>query len=208
MLAITHSAFSHDQLLVAAVCCAASLVLLSRCVVRVVACCCALGCVAACCAVSPVAVLRCVASCCAVVFWVAFSGPVWCRCLLCRALGPCPSPWGVVPSGTVFCRASLCFVLCVVRVLPRCVGACCCSPLCFVPCVSWGVVLCVVLFHLDISYFFAMKRPSTSPLAPSSTGEDTPRFSMALRDFSGATSLKDERVGHYLAVWARSCPLA
>ena len=66
----------------------------------------------------------------------------------------------------------------------------------------------VPLTNLDISYFFAMKRPTTSPLAPSSTGEDTSLLSMALRDLSGATSLKDERVGHYLATWALSCPLA
>ena len=30
----------------------------------------------------------------------------------------------------------------------------------------------------------------------------------ALRDLSGASNLKDERVGHYLATWALSCPLA
>ena len=53
-----------------------------------------------------------------------------------------------------------------------------------------------------------MKRPSTSRLAPSSTGEDTSLLSMALQDLSGATSLKDEQVGHYLATWAVSCPLA
>ena len=33
-------------------------------------------------------------------------------------------------------------------------------------------------------------------------------MSKALRDLSGATSLKDESVGHYLATWALSCPLA
>ena len=66
----------------------------------------------------------------------------------------------------------------------------------------------MIISHLDISYFFAMKRPSTSPLAPSSTGEDTSQLSMALWDLSGATSLKDVRVGHYLATWALSCPLA
>ena len=31
---------------------------------------------------------------------------------------------------------------------------------------------------------------------------------MALWDLSGATSLKDDEVGHYLATWALSCPLA
>ena len=53
-----------------------------------------------------------------------------------------------------------------------------------------------------------MKRPATSPLAPSSTGKDTSLLSKALRELSGASNLKDERVGHYLATWALSCPLA
>ena len=53
-----------------------------------------------------------------------------------------------------------------------------------------------------------MKCPSTSPLAPSPTGEDTSLLSKARRDLSGASGLKDERVGHYLARWALSCPLA
>ena len=53
-----------------------------------------------------------------------------------------------------------------------------------------------------------MKRPATSPLAPSSTGKDSSRLSKALRDLSGASDLKNERVGHYLATWAISCPLA
>ena len=52
-----------------------------------------------------------------------------------------------------------------------------------------------------------MKRPSTSPLAPSSTGEDISLLSKALGDLNGATSLKDERVDYYLATWAPSCPL-
>ena len=42
-----------------------------------------------------------------------------------------------------------------------------------------------------------MKGPSTSPLAPSSTGKDPSLLSKALRDLSGASSLKDEGVGHY-----------
>ena len=62
--------------------------------------------------------------------------------------------------------------------------------------------------NLDISYFFAMNRPSTSPLATPSTREDTSPLSMALPDRAGAFSLKDKRVGHYLAMWALSCPLA
>ena len=45
-------------------------------------------------------------------------------------------------------------------------------------------------------------------VAPSSTAKDTSLLSKALRDLSGASNLKDERVGHYLATWALSCPLA
>ena len=33
-------------------------------------------------------------------------------------------------------------------------------------------------------------------------------MSKALRDFSGATTLKHERLGHYVAMWALSCSLA
>ena len=53
-----------------------------------------------------------------------------------------------------------------------------------------------------------MKRPATSPLAPSSTGKDTSLLSKALRELNGASNLKDEQVGHYLATWVLSCPLA
>ena len=53
-----------------------------------------------------------------------------------------------------------------------------------------------------------MKPPSTSSLARSSTGGDSSLLSKALGNLSGATSLKNERVGHYLATWALSCPLA
>ena len=69
-------------------------------------------------------------------------------------------------------------------------------------------VPCSYVPHLDILYFCAMKRPSTSPLAPSSTREDTSLLSKALRDLSGATSLKDGWVCHDLAMWALPCPLA
>ena len=48
-----------------------------------------------------------------------------------------------------------------------------------------------------------MKRPATSPLASSSTGKDTSLLCKGLRDLSGASNLKDERVGH-----CASCPLA
>ena len=65
-----------------------------------------------------------------------------------------------------------------------------------------------LLSRSDITHFFAMKCPATSPLAPSSAGNDTSLLSKALRDLSGASELKDERVGRYLATWALSCPLA
>ena len=53
-----------------------------------------------------------------------------------------------------------------------------------------------------------MERPSTSPLVPSSNRADTSLLPMVLRDLSGAISVKNDRVGHYLAMWALSCPLA
>ena len=53
-----------------------------------------------------------------------------------------------------------------------------------------------------------MERPATSPLAPSSTRKDTSFLSKVVRDLNGASNLKDEQVGHYLATWALSCPLA
>ena len=52
-----------------------------------------------------------------------------------------------------------------------------------------------------------MKRPATSPLAPSSTGKNTSLLSTVLRDLSGASNIKDERVGHYSTTCALSCPL-
>ena len=101
-------------------------------------------CAVLCCA-CPGAVLRraaacCVARCCAVVCCVAL---VWCRCLLRRALWRCPSPWGPVLCGAVFCGVPPRCVLCAVCVLSWRGGACCCSPLCLVLCVSRGAVLCV-----------------------------------------------------------------
>ena len=53
-----------------------------------------------------------------------------------------------------------------------------------------------------------MKCPATTPLAPSSPGKDTSLLSKAVRELTGASTLKDERVGHYLATWALSCTLA
>ena len=53
-----------------------------------------------------------------------------------------------------------------------------------------------------------MKRPATSPLSPSSPGKGNSLLSKALLDLSGASNLKDERVGNYLATLALSCRLA
>ena len=105
-----------------------------RSVLRAVLCCAWLG------AALRRAAARCVARCCDVLCCVAL---VWCRCLLRRALWRCPSPWGPVLCGAVFCGVPPRCVLCAVRVLSWRGGACCCSPLCFVLCVSRGAVLCV-----------------------------------------------------------------
>ena len=101
-----------------------------------------------CCAVCPwvrccVALLRIVhpvLCCCVLCCLVAL---VWCCCLFCRALWRCPSPWGPVLCGAVFCGVPPRCVRCALCVLSWCVGARCCSPLCFVLCVSWGAALCV-----------------------------------------------------------------
>ena len=108
-----------------------------------------LVCVAVCCVVLCVsgcgAVLRCCALCrpvlrCCVLF--SFVALVWCR-LLCRALWRCSSPWGPAVCGAAFCGAPPRCVLCAVCALSWRVGACCCSPLCFLLCVSCGVLPCV-----------------------------------------------------------------
>ena len=105
-----------------------------RSVLCAVLCCACLG------AVLRRAAACCVARCCAVVCCVAL---VWCRCLLRRALWRCPWPWGPVLCGAVFCGVPPRCVLCAVCVLSWRGGACCCSPLCLVLCVSRGAVLCV-----------------------------------------------------------------
>ena len=104
------------------------------CVPCAVLCCASLG------AVLRRAAARCVLRCCAVLCCVALVG---CRCLLRRALWRCPSPWGAVLRGAVFCGVPPRCVLCALCVLSWCGGACCCSPLCFVLCVSRGALLCV-----------------------------------------------------------------
>ena len=138
------------SLLVAAACCAVSLVVPSGWVVHGVACCLVLFCIAVCravlcvprCGAAPYCCgLCCPVLCCCVV--CRFVALVWCRCLLCRALWRCPSPWGPVLCGAVFCGVPPRCVLCAVCVLAWRAGACCCSLLGCVLCVSWGVVPCV-----------------------------------------------------------------
>ena len=116
---------------------------------------------ACCCPVLPCAVPRVVlwlpASCCSgllrvfavfcqvafhvLLFLALFGAAACCVASSCPVLHP-----------EVLCLPVVCFLvlfraflLCEVRVVPWCVGAWCCSPLCFVLCVSWGVVLCAVL---------------------------------------------------------------
>ena len=62
-----------------------------------------------------------------------------------RAAARCVVSLGAVRRPGVLCLLALCFVLSprAVCVLLWCVAASCCSPLCFVPCAPWGVVLCV-----------------------------------------------------------------
>ena len=88
--------------------------------------------------------------CCAVLLRVVPPGVVLlCAVLLCFALfgavAPCVVSWGPVCRPEVLCIPALCFFLSprAVCVLLWCVAAWYCSPLCFVRCASWGVVLCV-----------------------------------------------------------------
>ena len=139
--------FCCAVLLVAAVCCVASLVVSLRCFVRVVARCLVVVCVPVGPAVSRGAVLRLAASrwsalCCVVVRCVVLSRFFRCCRALSRALRRCPLPWVALPSGAVCCLVSPRCVSCAVCVLGWSVGVCCCSPLSFVLCASWGDVLC------------------------------------------------------------------
>ena len=102
-----------------------------------------------CCAVCPWV------RCCAVLLrvvspGVALSCAVLCCCARLVPLldAPCPLAlpvaWGPVLCGAVFCGAPPRCVLCALFVLSWRGGACFCSPLCFVLCVSRGAVLCVL----------------------------------------------------------------
>ena len=103
--------------------------------------CCAVLCVPGCGAAPRCCALCRPVLCCRVL--CCFAAFVWCRCLLRRALWRCSSPWGPVLCGAVFCGVPPRCVLCAVCVLSWRGGACCCSPLCFLLCVSRAAVLCV-----------------------------------------------------------------
>ena len=88
--------------------------------------------------------------CCAVLLRVVPPGVALLCAVLFRfapfgAAARCFFPWGAVGRLGVLCRLAPCFVLFphAVCVLLLCVAAWCFSPLCFVPCAPWGVVLCV-----------------------------------------------------------------
>ena len=83
--------------------------------------------------------------CCAVLLRVVPPGVVWFRCALFGAVVWCVVSWGAVRRPWVLCLPAPCFVVSrrAVCVLLWCFAAWCCSPLCFVPCASRGVVLCV-----------------------------------------------------------------
>ena len=88
--------------------------------------------------------------CCAVLLRVLPPGvallcTVLFRFALFGAAARCVVSWGAVLRLGVLCYLVSCFVLSprAVCVLLWCVAAWCCSPLCFVMCAPWGVVLCV-----------------------------------------------------------------
>ena len=103
---------------------------------------CCVPCAVLCCvsrgAVLRHAAARCVARCCAVV----------CCVVSLRSFGAgacCAVPFGAARRPGALCFAVLCFPVFppAVCVLSWRGGACRCSPLCFVLCVSWGAVLCI-----------------------------------------------------------------
>ena len=88
--------------------------------------------------------------CCAVLLRVVPPGVALLRTMLLSfapfgAAARCIVSWGAVRRLGVLCLLAACFVLSprAVCVLLWCVAAWCCSPLSFVPCAPWGVVLCV-----------------------------------------------------------------
>ena len=77
-------------------------------------------------------------------------------------------------------------------------------------CLLLAIVHGAMVPSLTLRYFvfLCIEMPRQFPLAPSLTGKGTSLLSKALRDLSGASNVRDEQVGHYLATWALSCPLA
>ena len=72
----------------------------------------------------------------------------------------------------------------------------------------WCIVAYSPLSRVDFWYFILMKRPVTTRLAAFGSREHPSLLSRALWDLSGATGLKDDHVGQYLATWDLSWPLA
>ena len=88
--------------------------------------------------------------CCAVLLRVVPPGvallcAVLFRCAPFGAAARCVVSWGAVRRLGVLCLLAPCFVLSprAVCVLLWCVAVWCCSPMCFLSCAPWGVVLCV-----------------------------------------------------------------
>ena len=67
-----------------------------------------------------------------------------------------------------------------------------------------------MFLSLTLRYFVfrCNETPLDFPLAPYPIREDTTLLSKARQDLTGATRLRNERVGHYWATWALSCLLA
>ena len=125
---------------------------------------CCVPCAVLCCVCLGAVLLRAAARwavrCCAVVSCAVLFRSFWCRCLLCRALWCCPSPWGPVLCGVLWCSPALCALRCVCFVVACwcpllfaavrcavCVLGCCAvsslsSPLCVVLCFLVLVRLC------------------------------------------------------------------
>ena len=63
-------------------------------------------------------------------------------------------------------------------------------------------------FPLRYCTFSRNQTPRLFPPCSLSIRKDTSLMSKALRELSGASNLKDKRVGHYLVTWTLSWPLA
>ena len=81
---------------------------------------------------------------------------------------------------------------------------------CVHACLLLSVVHCSMLPSFPLRYctFLCNETPRHYPPCSLLTREGYFRFVQGTTGLSGASNLKDERVGHYLATWALSCPLA